>query len=136
MFAVVLVIIESFTFGLVTIWFAIGALLGFLFAWLGFSWGVQLTVFLISSIILLIFTRAIAVKYLKIGATKTNVYALVGQVGLVIEKIDPIRYGQVNVKGQVWSAKSINEEEIEVDTRVIIEEIDGIRLIVRRMDEQ
>lgn len=136
-FAVVLVVIESLTMGLVTIWFAIGALLGFLAAWLNFSWVAQFIVFLSSSIILLLFTRAIAVKYLKIGATKTNVYGLIGQVGLVIEKIAPLRYGQVNVKGQIWSAKSSNDdEEIEVDTRVKIEGIDGVRLVVRRIDEK
>lgn len=135
-FAVVLVVIESLTLGLVTIWFAIGALLGFLAAWLNFSWAIQFVVFLSSSIVLLLFTRAIAVKYLKIGATKTNVYALIGQVGLVIERIDPLRYGQINVKGQIWGAKSSNDEEIEVDTRVQIEGIDGVRLVVRRLDEK
>ncbi|MDD2401537.1 MAG: NfeD family protein [Clostridia bacterium] len=134
MLIIVFVVIEALTLGLTTIWFAIGALVSFLFAWMGFSWAVQLFVFFGLSIVLLCFTGPIARKYLKIGATKTNIYALIGEVGCVVKRIEPFKPGQVDVNGQIWAAKALDNMEIQVDENVIIMNIEGVKLIVQRRD--
>ena len=69
---VILLIIEILTMGLTTIWFAAGALAAFLAGWLGFGLAVQIVVFLVVSVVLLLLTRPIAVKYFNQERQKTN----------------------------------------------------------------
>jgi hypothetical protein len=66
-----------------------------------------------------------------IGGTKTNVDSLIGKEGKVVKTMDPFKMGQVNVKGQIWSAKPENDETITEDTIVEVVEIAGVKLIVR-----
>lgn len=129
----VCIFIEASTLGLTTIWFAIGALIAWFIYLLGFSLQAQVVVFLLVSIVCLVFTRPIAVKKLKVGRAKTNLDSLIGETGLVETTIDNINgWGYVKLKGQVWSACSINDDVIEKDELVIVEEIKGVKLIVKR----
>jgi len=127
---IVLTIIEAATVSLTTIWFAAGSLLAFFVALLGLPLGVQIAVFLVSSTLLIIFTRPIALKYLKVGRERTNVESLIGETGLVVTDIVPHSTGQVKVKGQIWTAVSKNGEPISKDSEVIIDSIEGVKLIV------
>ncbi len=131
--AIIFVIIEALTLGLVTIWFAVGALAAFFVAWLGFSLQTQITFFIVSSFVLLYLTGPIARKYLKIGTTKTNVQALINELGIVREKIEQVKQGQIEVKGQFWAARASTDEDIEVDERVVVQKIEGNTLIVRKL---
>ena len=128
--AILLAIVEAATLGLTTIWFALGALLGLLSSVLGLSPILQFLVFLVSSILLLIFTRPIAKNYLKIGAEKTNVDSLLNSEGVVTKKINKFETGLVKVKGQIWTAISEDGEEIEENNIVTIIKIEGVKLIV------
>jgi len=83
-------IIEVMTLGLTTIWFSVGALVALLFSMLELPIGIQITVFVVTSSLLLYYTRPIAKKVLKIGHTKTNVDSLEGEVGVVIKEINKI----------------------------------------------
>ena len=59
------------------------------------------------SVLLLILTRPIAVKYFNQNRQKTNVESLIGQQALVLEDVDTLHAsGQVKVNGQIWSAKT------------------------------
>lgn len=69
----IFLIIEAVTVGLVTVWFAGGALLAAIASAAGADIIVQWILFLIVSLILLIFTRPLAVRYMKRGVTRTNV---------------------------------------------------------------
>ena len=60
---IVLIVIELLTMGLTTIWFAGGALAALLMSVLGFGMPVQVVGFTIVSVLLLVLTRPIAVKY-------------------------------------------------------------------------
>ncbi len=132
---VVLIIIEAATVSLTTIWLAGGALISFIFALFGLPLWTQIAAFLATSIILLIFTRPIAVKYFKVKLQKTNTDALIGETGLVIMSISEYKAGQVKVKGQIWTAVSKSGDSIEVDTEVIIEAIEGVKLVVKQLAE-
>ena len=62
---VIAFVFEAVTMDLVSIWFAIGAILAFIASFISENIAVQLVVFFGSSLVLLAFTRPVAVKYLK-----------------------------------------------------------------------
>ena len=130
---IVLLVIEIGTMGLTTIWFAGGALAAFIMGIIGFGTGVQIAVFSIVSIVLLVSTRPIALKYFNKERQKTNAESLIGQKAVVIETVDTLHnVGRVEVNGQEWSAKTDEPHEvIEKDAVVSIEGIQGVKLIVR-----
>lgn len=130
---VVFTLIETFTMTLTTCWFVIGALVAFIAAWFGASWEIQVVLFLATAIILLLFLRPLAKGYFKIGAIKSGVPALIGQVAIVEEKIVPPHSGAVSIKGQIWTAESATEESIEVGEKVQIVDIEGVIFKVKKI---
>jgi len=51
----------------------------------------------------------------------------------VTEAIDnEIGTGQVNSKGIIWTARSLNGEQIEKGASVVIEQIEGVKVLVTR----
>lgn len=129
----VCIIIEALTMGLTTTWFAIGALIALFANFIGLSLHTQIVIFLLVSIICLIFTRPIAVKKLKVGRTKTNIDSLIGQCVKVKTTINNINNeGTVVINGVEWTARSFNDEIMEKDEIVCIVEVKGVKLIVER----
>lgn len=134
---ILLLIIEIATMGLTTIWFAGGALAAFIAGLLGCGLAVQIILFLVVSILLFVFTRPVAVKYFNKDRQKTNADRLVGQEALVTEAIDTLQaQGAVVVNGQEWSAKT-NETDgkIAKGSVVVIDEIQGVKLVVREKED-
>lgn len=131
---VVLLIIEIFTMGLTTIWFAGGAIVAFVLAFVEFSLPVQIIAFLLVSILLLVLTRPIAIKFFNQERQKTNADSLIGQKAVVLETIDTLHgTGRVEVNGMEWSAKVEDATPvIEAGTVVSIEGIQGVKLIVKK----
>lgn len=131
---VVLLVIEIATLGLTTIWFAGGALIAGIAAVAGAGRVVQFVLFLIVSLILLIFTRPIAMRYLNTNRTRTNAESLIGKEAVVTQTIENLKnQGQVIVGGIEWTARTDdNEKMIEKDTVVEIERIEGVKLIVKK----
>ena len=127
------VIIEAMTVSLTSIWFAIGAIAAWLIYLTGLGLEVQIVIFLLVSILCLIFTRPIAMEKLKVGRVKTNAESLIGQSCKVESTIDNINNtGTVNVRGQIWTARSADDRVIEKDEIVEIKEIIGVKLIVQK----
>ena len=127
--AAIFAIIEALTLGLVCIWFAGGAVGAAIAAMLGASPIVQVVVFLGVSIVLLALTRPIARKRLNDKTEKTNVDALIGQTGIVEEKITQYKTGQVKADGKVWTA-TCESGEIDEGTVVVIKSIKGVTITV------
>lgn len=134
---VILLIIEILTMGLTTIWFAGGALAAFGAGVIGFGLVVQVVVFVVVSVLLLVLTRPLAVKYFNQERQKTNAESMIGQQALVIEDIDTLQSaGRVEVNGQEWSAKTDEPDgKIEKNKIVVIDGIQGVKLIVRDKEE-
>lgn len=126
-------VIETITLGLTTCWFVFGALFAFLAACLGASWGLQVIIFLFTTIILLIFFRPLAKSFFKIGAIQTGAPGLIEQMGIVQEDINPPHNGVVVVQGQVWTAESLIGEMIEKGEKVVIKGINGAALKVQKL---
>ena len=133
--AVILIIIESLTMGLTTVWFALGALVSMLLAFFRIPIPWQILIFLVISLILLIFTRPVAVKKLKIGQERTNSDALVGKEGTVVQEITLDEKGKVKVKGQIWTAASSDDRPVALGSRIRVEEIRGVTMLVSPLSE-
>ena len=125
--------IEIATLGLTTIWFAGGALLAMLVAAIGLPVYVQIPVFLIVSVVLLLFTRPLAMKYFNKERIRTNAESLVGETAVVTETINNIKgMGKAVINGQEWTARSSTDAvEIEKETKAVIVAIEGVKLIVQ-----
>lgn len=130
--------IEVATMGLTTIWFAGGALVAIFAAVVGAPIWLQAVLFIVVSLVLLFFTRPIAVKYFNKDRVKTNVESMVGRQAIVVSEIDNLQgIGQVTVGGQEWSARSADEKvRIAVGAVVIVVAINGVKLIVREQQLQ
>nr|WP_300091898.1 NfeD family protein [Sedimentibacter sp.] len=125
--------IEAFTMGLTTIWFAIGGVAAWIVYFAGAGIEVQIIVFLLVSILCLFLTRPVVVKNLKVGKTRTNAESLIGEYAKVDSEINNMNNeGTVKVGGQVWSARSIDNEVIAQGEVVVIKKIVGVKLIVER----
>ncbi|MBR6615928.1 MAG: NfeD family protein [Lachnospiraceae bacterium] len=135
---VAFVAIELNTMALTTIWFAGGALAAFFAAYAGFSIKAQLVVFLIVSLIMLIFTRPFASKFINKGTVKTNAESLIGKKARVTVEINnQLSQGAAVVGGQEWTARAEEDESvISTGTMVTIKEIRGVKLIVEPIKEE
>lgn len=134
---ILFLLIEIATLGLTTIWFAGGALVAFIAALLGLTLPVQLVCFFTISIIMLIFTRPVAVKYLNKQRVATNSESLIGAEAKVVERIDNINnQGVVTINGLEWTARSANNEILEIGTIVRVVKISGVKAIVESFEEK
>lgn len=125
-------VIEAITLGITTIWFVFGAIVAWILAEFNAPFIVQVIAFIIVSGVLLYFTKPLLKKVLKLGSERTNADALVGEIGMVTKRIDTLKaVGQVEIRGQIWSAKTREEEVIDVGSRVEILAIEGVKLVVR-----
>lgn len=135
---IIFLVIEAVTVTLVCIWFAGGSLIGMLAAALQAPLWLQIILFLLVSILLLIYTRPIAMKHFNKNREKTNVSGIIGKQGIVTKEIDNLHgEGQVTVGGQEWSARNIADGEVISEGSIVtVEEIKGVKLMVRNMPVQ
>ena len=129
----VLLFIEIITINLVTIWFAIGALAALVTALITDSFVIQVIVFLVVSVIALLLTKPLIKKFKGFQVVPTNSDRVIGKVGEVTKKIEKNKYGEVKVFGNIWTAYA--DEELDVGTKVIVKEIEGVKLIVKKEEE-
>lgn len=128
----VCLVIEIITVGFLVFWLAIGALLAMLTSFFTDNLIIQTAVFVISSGLLIFATKPFVKKFMdNKKSVKTNVYSIVGKVGIVTSDINSIDgSGQVKVNGEIWSAVGENEANIAKGTEVQVKEINGVKAIV------
>lgn len=133
----VFAVLEMLTYQLVSIWFAGGAI-GALAAYaLGADFTVQMIVFLLLTGILLLATRPFVKKMLHGPGFKTNVDSLVGKEAMVTDAVCNIEnHGEAKVNGMVWTARSLNGETIPAGEVVVVERVEGVKLMVRKLSEK
>jgi len=133
---IIFALIEIFTLGLTTVWFAIAALLMVFLSFFEIPLTAQILIFLVISAVLLFFTRPLAVKKFKIGQEKTNVDSLIGKHALVTKTIKEFERGEAKIEGKIWSARSEDNTEITEGSKCEILRIEGVQLIVRQLTEE
>lgn len=128
-------LIEIFTVSFLMFWPGVGAILALLTSVLGFSIPIQIAVFSISTILMIVFMKPLTKKIFKSRNDVTmNSDVIIGKTGIVIKEIDNINSkGQVKVNGELWSAMNIDENEtIEKGENIIVEDIEGVKLKVKK----
>lgn len=134
---VLFMIVEAFTVGFTSIWFAGGAFAALLAALLKCSLTVQVVIFFAVSLLLIVFTRPFAKKFVNSRHTRTNYEELIGKVVKVTETVD--NYAQTGVavaNGLEWTARSgTDEEKIEAGTLAEVIDVSGVKLILKQFKE-
>ncbi|MCI8667699.1 MAG: NfeD family protein [Dorea sp.] len=135
---IILLIIEIITVGLTSIWAAGGALAALVLNILGLSLVWQVIAFFVVTFVLLIFTRPFAVRFINTQREKTNYEGIIGKTIRIAERVDNIRQtGMAVVNGQEWTVRAEEEQEIlEPETLAKVVNISGVKLIVRKYEEE
>lgn len=126
------VVFEAVTVQLVTIWFAVGSLGGLAVALAGGAQWIQWTVFVCVSLVAFLVTRPLVKRFTGRKFEPTNADRCIGKEATVTEDIVCINgAGCVNVSGVIWSAVSADGKDIPKGSTVIIEKIEGAKLLVK-----
>lgn len=135
---IVLLAVEIVTVNLTTIWFAGGAIAAFISTFLGAGAAVQRTLFVGVSLVLLVLTRPMVVKYVKGAKPKTNVDSLIGRLAVVTKEIDNLgQSGEVMISDISWTARSREDTcVIPAGSKVRICAVEGVKLIVEEIKEE
>lgn len=127
---------EIFTAGFYLFPFAVGTGVAAILTLLGVPSWAQWAAFIVLSAVLVIFSRRLVDKFTKEPPERTNVDRLIGEIGVVTEKIEPLPdTGRVRVKKDEWRATSADHSAIEKDARVRVVKVDGAHLVVERIGE-
>lgn len=130
---IVLSIVEIATVNLVSIWFVASGIVAMILSFFIKDNVIVTTVFILLGIILLILSRRIVKKIRSNDNEKTNLDRIIGLTGIVTEDIKKNVIGEVKVDGKRWSA--ISKEKISKGDTVKVLKIDGVKLVVERIDE-
>lgn len=128
-----LVFIEASTVNLTTIWYIISGIAALISSIFTSSILIQFSIFVLFGTLLLITTRKTLLKMLKNKNEQTNLDRVINMNGIVTEKIEKNKNGEVKVDGKKWTAYS--EDELDVDTIVKVLEINGVKLKVEKVEE-
>ena len=122
--------IEIFTSGFLIFWLGVAGIFSLIISLFVENIIIQATVFVISSAILMFFTRPLTRKFLKTeDSVPTNIYSINGKRGIVIEKIDSLKgTGKVKIEGELWSATSIHN--IDEGAEIEVLNVNGVKLDV------
>jgi membrane protein implicated in regulation of membrane protease activity len=113
--------------------FAGGAVVAAIVSLAGAGWVLSSVVFLVVSVLLLLFLRPVARRHLRQGpALKTGPARLVGQTAVVLETIaNDEGTGTARIDGEVWTVRAFDEDRvIEAGERVHVIEIRGATALV------
>lgn len=129
--AVLFLVIELVTVGMVSIWLVCGALAALVAAALGLPLWVQILLFLAVSGLCFALLYPRLKKMVSKNRRATNADMVLGQTAVVTRRIDNIAgTGAVSVGGKTWTARSSTGIILEEGALVRIEEIQGVKLIV------
>lgn len=131
--AIAMAFIEIITFNLVSIWFALGALITSILSIFISSVPVQVATFTVSSAIIFALVKPFAKRFVGFKPEKTNIDRVVGKIGTVTKNISKNELGEVKVDGKYWTAQS--KETLNEGSKVEILSIEGVKLQVKKAKE-
>jgi len=134
-FAVIIIaaLIEMNTMDLTSIWFSVGALVAFILSLTKIGITYQVVAFLVVSVGFIVFLRPVVKNYFKTNSISTNADRLVGKVASCTKPIGVGERGEVKIDGKYWLAVTSGDEEIEIDEKVEVLAIEGVKLIVDKI---
>lgn len=133
---IIFAVAEAATVGLVSLWFAGGALVALIVAGVGGAIWLQIVLFLAVSCAMLALLRPMVRKISVPHRTRTNADRHLGKTALVTEEINNLKEtGAVRLDGVIWSARSESGEIIPVDTLINVRRIQGVKVWVTPAEE-
>ncbi len=130
---ILLTVLEAITINLVSVWFIASGLVSLFLSFFVDSFYIQFAVFVVLGLVLMLITRPVLVKKFGKMNVKTNLDRVIGMEGVVTEEITKLKIGEVKVDGKRWSA--ISNMKINKGSTVIVESVDGVKLVVRKGEE-
>ena len=128
---VLFLVVEGITVGLVSLWFALGALAALLVSLAVDNVWVQIAVFLVVSAAALAALRPMSRRLLAGRKQPTNADRVIGAEGRVTQAVDNLAgAGAVQVLGQEWTARSAGGEPIPAGETVTVVRIEGVKRLV------
>ena len=126
-----LAVLEVISLDLVLIMFAGGAVVGALLSLAGAALWVQVVGFSVTSALLLFLLRPFLLRHLRdrVPLVETNVAAQVGRLAYVVAEVSE-RSGRVKLAGEVWSARTENDEVLAVGAEAEVVRIAGATAVV------
>ena len=116
---------------LVSIWFAAGAFVTMIAAYLGAAVWLQILVFIVVSCVLVVMLLPFIRKFLNPNLKKTNIDAVIGSEGYVTADIDNLAAtGQVKLGAMEWTARSTSGKPIPKGSLVRVDRIEGVKAYV------
>lgn len=129
------IVIEFETADMVTIWFSVGAIGALIAAALDQNVVIQIGIFIAVSLVLIVLTRPMTKRFMDKTVIKTNADRFVGMIGTITVEVPIGGRGEVLVDNSKWIAFSSSEEIIPVGTKVVVQDIVGIKLLVSKVDQ-
>lgn len=130
---VIFVIVEAATVQLVTVWFVVGGIAGLIAYAFGLEIWMQILIFAVVSAVALAVTRPFVKKFTKGRKQPTNADRYIGQEATVTEPIsNELSTGAVRIGGLEWTARTVDNSEVDKGERVTVEAIEGAKLLVKR----
>ena len=131
--ALLLGVVEIITVDLVLIMFAGGALVAGGLAFAGAPLWAQILGFAVTATLLLVTLRPWLLRHLRkrVPLVETNAAAHLGRVAVAVLPVTD-HSGRVKLAGEVWSARTVDAEPIEVGDEVRVVKIDGATAVVTR----
>lgn len=126
---------EACTTALVSIWFVPPAIISMVLAVVEIDVWIQVVVFFVVSVASIAVFHSIFKKKLANNKKKaTNTDVLIGEKAVVTEKIDNLNaVGCVKINGQLWSARTENDEVVDEGDVVEIVSVKGVKLVCRKV---
>ncbi len=129
------IVIEFETADMVTIWFSVGAIGALIAAALDQNVVMQIGIFIAVSLVLIVLTRPMTKRFMDKTVIKTNADRFVGMIGTITVDVPVGGRGEVLVDNSKWIAFSSSEKIIPVGTKVVVQDIVGIKLLVSKVDQ-
>lgn len=129
-------VIEFFTFELVSVWIAFGALIAMIMAFIGTGYEAQIIVCVTVSIVCILGLRKVTLKFLNRNKESTNIDMAIGKTIKLITRTDDDEVGSAKYNGVVWSVKEEFDGTIEAGEYADIVRVDGNKLVVKKSKHQ
>ena len=131
---IIAIVIELITPELVSLWFAIGGIVGIVFSFIpGLPWWGEIIIFAVVSMVLLLSVRPVLKKYFHQKKIATNTDRIIGQDVRMLTQADFDNLGSAKIGDVVWSVKSENDTSLLENEIVRIVAVEGNKLIARHV---
>ena len=121
---------------LISIWAALGGVVALILELAGLGKEIQVVVFFAVTIIAIVLTRPLARKMTGFIKTPTNADMNIEKIGKVTKIVDEeLGIMRVKVENIDWSATTENKSVLPVGTEIVVQAIEGVKLIVKPISE-